>query len=110
MKWTGRVLFLIDIGPALPGGQSSTRGFFPFLACVPNLLGGGGVAPRSRAGKKSAAQDISIKKIQKKFFVGRKLVAELMKNKAPAERLTYTGMDEIRKIKAGMNTARKLED
>jgi hypothetical protein len=33
-----------------------------------------------------------------------------MKNKAPAERLTYTGMDEIRKIKAGMNTARKLED
>lgn len=30
-----------------------------------------------------------------------------MKNKA---HLTYTGMDEIRKIKAGMNTARKLED
>jgi hypothetical protein len=28
-----------------------------------------------------------------------------MKNKA---HLTYTGMDEIRKIKAGMNTARKL--
>jgi hypothetical protein len=105
MKWTGRVLFLIDIGPALPGGQSSTRGFFPFLACVPYLLG-----VSLRAGKKSAAQDISIKKIQKKFFVGRKLVAELMKNKAPAERLTYTGMDEIRKIKAGMNTARKLED
>jgi hypothetical protein len=35
------------------------------------------------------------------------LVAELMKNKA---HLTYTGMDEIRKIKGGMNTARKLED
>ncbi len=30
-----------------------------------------------------------------------------MKNKA---HLTYTGMDEIRKIKAEMNTARKIED
>ena len=34
-------------------------------------------------------------------------VAELTKNKA---HLTYPGMDEIRKIKAGMNTARNLED
>ena len=34
-------------------------------------------------------------------------VAELMENKA---HLTFTGMDEIRKIKAGMNTGRKLED
>jgi hypothetical protein len=34
-------------------------------------------------------------------------VAELMENKA---HLTLTGMDEIRKIKAGMNTGRKLED
>lgn len=34
-------------------------------------------------------------------------VAELMKNKA---HLTYIGMDVIRKIKAGMNTARKFED
>jgi len=30
-----------------------------------------------------------------------------MKNKA---HLTSTGINEIRKIKAGMNTARKLED
>ena len=34
-------------------------------------------------------------------------VAELMENKA---HLTLTGMDEIRKIKAEMNTGRKLED
>jgi hypothetical protein len=44
------LLFLIDIGPGPPpGGQSSTRGFLPFLACYPIYWG---VAPRSRAGKK----------------------------------------------------------
>jgi hypothetical protein len=64
------LLFLIDIGPArfppitrmfmgVPGGQFSTRGFFPFLACVPNLLG-----CRSAQEKKALRRIYQLKKYQ----------------------------------------------
>ena len=61
--YASRLLFLIDIGPALPGGQSSTRGFFPFLACVPNLLG-----CRSAQEKKALRRIYQLKKYKNIFL------------------------------------------
>jgi hypothetical protein len=61
------------------GGQSSTRGFFPFLACVPNLLG-----------CRSAQEKKALRRI-------------LMEKKA---HLTSEGLENICLIKAGMNRGR----
>jgi hypothetical protein len=70
MKWTGRVLFLIDIGPGPPGRAVQHARFFTIPSLLPNLLGGG-VSLRAAAQEKKALRRIyQLKKYKKNFLSG----------------------------------------